>query len=224
MQVPMEDPYECVVDLPDWQLHAAFLVRREERDLGNVMEVALRGAIANARRNAPDGRVDRGETAASIREQLIEMGLDPAHPAPASEQLIARVLEDPEAASGPLAWQFLVLLSLNSQAPWTVVSADRISPPLRFRPGRAGEELPNSALPAEGLPVLADQNGVVASPWTLPDPDELAECTRPVFFCFLPGPLFRRIEPMAWMGRTVWSTWAFGFVWQRSYRPRRARS
>ena len=43
---------------------------------------------------------------------------------------------------------------------------------------------------------------------------------EPVFVCYLPKPLFRRLEPKSHMGRAIWLTWAYRFVFERtcSYR------
>jgi hypothetical protein len=220
MDTADEAPDECQVNLRDWRLHASFLIRRQERDLGNVMEVALRGAIAHARKCAPSGRVDEAEIPAAIRTAFAELGLDPEVRPPASEQLIEAVLRDPQMAEGCLSWQFLSILTLKSQAPWTILRGDTIAPPLVFRLGVEKESLPleSGFLACDGLPILADTTGPLASPWTLPDREQIADCDAPVFICCLPRTLFRRVEPKAHMGRAMWTTWAYSFLRQRTYR------
>ena len=116
-------------------------------------------------------------------------------------------------------WQFLMILTLKSQAPWTVVPGERLTTGMSFRLGALGETLPatEGALSCHGLPVLAGPDGLLGSPWTLPDPEAIADCPDPLFVCFLPRELYREIEPRAHMGRAVWLTWAYRFLRQRSF-------
>ena len=211
--------FDCLVELPAWRVLATHLARRDERELGNVMETALRGAIAHARSCAPGGRLGASQTVAAIRSSLVDLGLDPTRTPPASEHLIRRVLEDPTSANHSLNWQFLVILTLKSQAPWTVIPGERLSTSMTFRLGVEGESLPGleGQLSCQSLPVLADPHGLLASPWSLPDPEQIADCAAPLFVCFLPSEVYRKIEPMAHMGRAVWLTWAYRFLRQRSF-------
>lgn len=76
--------FDCIVELPDWRVHATHLARCDERELGNVMETALRGAIAHGRSCALGGRIDASSTVMAIRERLVALGLDPTRIPPAS--------------------------------------------------------------------------------------------------------------------------------------------
>jgi DNA/RNA-binding domain of Phe-tRNA-synthetase-like protein len=147
------------------------------------------------------------------------MGLDPEATPPSSERLIVRLLEKEAAARGPLAWEFFTILVAKTQAPWSVLDRSRLNPPLVFRLGERGELIHgmDATLDCAGLPVLADQDGVMASPWTCVPPSALHECPEPVFVCYLPKELFRTVEPRAHVGRAVWLTWAYKFVFERAY-------
>jgi hypothetical protein len=216
------EAFTCTVRLPDWKLHVAHLQLREERDLGNVMDVAMEGARAHLRRGHPDGRLDESETILAIREDLRGLGVDPQVTPPASELLISEFLETGRITRGTMAWEFLALLTVKSEAPWSVVDRDTIEPPLEWRLGGPGEKLTTAdgSHECEGLPVLADQSGVKTSPWDRLPPTGLEGCREPVFVCYLPNRLFRRVEPRAHMGRAVWLTWAYRFIFERtcSYR------
>lgn len=211
----------CRVELEGWRLHVAHLARREDRDLGNVMELALKGAAARLRHGGSGAESGPNPAARRLRESLARLGQDPERTPPSSESMIAeyRASEDP--ARGSLAWRFLFLLVAKSQAPWSVMDREELSLPLVFRRGRPGERIPDRGadLDAEGLPVLADREGVRASPWTLPSPSELEGCREPVFVCYLPGDLFRRVNPRGHMGRAIWFTWAYKFITERTCAP-----
>ena len=85
--------FDCTVRLPDWKLHLAHLQLREERDLGNVMDMAMEGARSHLRRGHPSGRLDESDTILAIREGLKDLGIDPQATPPASELLISELLE-----------------------------------------------------------------------------------------------------------------------------------
>jgi hypothetical protein len=214
--------FDCAVRLPDWKLHLAHLELREERDLGNVMDVAMEGARSHLRRGHPAGRLDESETILAIREGLRGLGVDPRTAPPASELLISEFLETGQITRGTMAWEFLAVLTVKSEAPWGVVDRDAIEPPLEWRLGRRGESFPSAdgSRGCEGLPVLADQTGAKTSPWDRFPPTGLDGCRELVFVCYLPQRLFRRLEPRAHMGRIVWLTWAYRFIFERtcSYR------
>jgi DNA/RNA-binding domain of Phe-tRNA-synthetase-like protein len=190
----------------------------EGRDLGNVMDVAIRGAFKHLRRCHLHEGLERSPTIMAIRESLKHLGLDPEDKPPCSELLLTKILEAGEMPRGSLAWEFLVVLTAKSQAPWTAVDRADLSPPLRFRLGEPGECLVTSggAFGCEGLPVLADGNGIKASPWVPGTPADLERCEEPVFVCYLPHDLFRVVEPKAHLGRAVWLTFAYRFVFERT--------
>ncbi len=204
------------VRAPRWRLLVSHLRLRQDRDLGNVMDTAVKGALAELGRSLPGGRLDRSPAILALRQSLRSLGVDLDGATPCSEQLLAALLASPRAARGCLAWEFLNILTIRSLAPWSVLDRTHLVPPLEFRAGRAGERLPATACAGEGLPLLVDAAGVKASPWTCPAPEELEGLNEPVFVCYLPEDLFRVVEPKSHMGKLVWLTWAYRFVQQRT--------
>ncbi|MCK4776416.1 MAG: hypothetical protein KAT30_16585, partial [Candidatus Krumholzibacteria bacterium] len=114
---------------------------------------------------------------------------------------------------------FFAILTAKSAAPWAVIDRGNLEPPLVFRAGKSSEVLPETdeVTSCEGLPVLADQNGVKASPWSHPEPTVLDDAQDVVFVCFLPENVFRTIAPKSHLGRVVWMTWAYRFVFERTF-------
>ena len=190
----------------------------EWRDLGNVMDVATEGALAELYRNHRDGRLDSGVTVTALRTCLRTMGIDPARTPPVSELLITEVLEKRSFPRGCLAWEMLAILTIRSQAPWSVVDHDALAMPISFRLGEPGETLSTASgeQACEGLPVLADRKGTVASPWSPVSRYGLEGCKRPLFVCFLPRKIFRSVQPKTHMGRAVWLTWAYRFLFEKT--------
>lgn len=215
--------FTCSVWLPEWRLHVAYLARRVERDLGNVMDMATRGVLAHVRRTFPNGRLESAPTVVAIRENLVRMGLDPGATPPSSELLMRELLDALIPARGTLVWEFLTILVTKSEAPWSALDMGDLRPPLEFRLGAVGESLVTArgAIECAGLPILADQSGVKASPWTPPGSRDLEGCRDVLFVCYLPATLFRAIEPKAHLGRAIWLTWAYRFIFQRTF-PREA--
>jgi DNA/RNA-binding domain of Phe-tRNA-synthetase-like protein len=197
----------------------AQLAVREGRDLGSVMDMVIRGALQHLSRSFPDGDLDRGSAVTAVREHLKHLGIDPQATPPSSELLISSFIEAEEIPRGSLAWEFLAVLTVKSQVPWSAIHRERLQPPLRFRLGQQGEGIATGKddFDCARLPVLADQEGVKGSPWVPCAPRDLEGCTDPVFVCYLPEGLFRATDPKSHLGRIVWLTWAFQFVFERSY-------
>jgi len=218
MELHPSTEIECHIELPEWRLNVTHLLRRSERDLGNVMETALGGALAHLRACAPGGDLSRADVTGEIRAALEERAPGLALPPLVSELCMRRVLRDPGSMDGPLAWQFLHLLTLKSQAPWAVVDSSAVRGDLRYRLGREGERCASSdgELDCEGLAVLADEEAVLATPWAETRPESLADCEAPIFVCFLPADLYRKVGPRNHMGRAIWVTWAYAFLKQRT--------
>jgi hypothetical protein len=172
------------------------------------MDMAIEGAYKHLLRSCPDGDLERSETVSTIREGLQHLGIDSkAHPL-CSEQLIARFVAANEIPRGSLAWEFLAVLTVKSQAPWTVIDRCMLQPPLHFKVGE------------DGLPLLSDREGVKGNPWLASAPADLEGCTDPVFICYLPETLYRSIDPKSHLGRVVCLTWAFRFAFERSFSHR----
>ncbi|MBC8422906.1 hypothetical protein H8E07_02170 [bacterium] len=219
---PELDTFDCTVTLPEWRLHLASLSLNRQRELGNVMDVAAQGAFSELQRGYPDGRLGAHATVRALRERLTALGHDPAAAAPCSERLLRDIIAGGGIRRGCLAWEFLSVLTIRSAAPWTALDRRALRTPLVFRRGETGEALTldEGRLDCAGMPVLADRHGVKASPWTLPAPAQLEDLDEVVFVCFLPADLYRLVNPRDHLGRVVWLTWAYRFVFERSCRYR----
>ncbi|MFH1845810.1 MAG: hypothetical protein ABIF77_21715 [bacterium] len=217
--MPLElDTFDCRVDLPDWRIHLASLAANTERDLRNVMDMATKGAVAELQRSHPDGDLLADGTVSALHRSLTRLGFDPSRLPTCSEQLLSRILNHRAIERGCLAWEFLNVLTVKSHAPWVALDRQQLKPPLVFRIGAPDEILvtPEGDFGCEGLPVLADTEAVKASPWTVNRPDDLVSAKDVVFLCFLPWELFRKVQPKSHLGRVVWLTWAYRFVFERT--------
>ena len=216
---PAVEPFTCEVRIPGWCLHVAHMVAAEERELGNVMDVAVNGAFAHITRLCPQGELTGSPTIVAFRDELRSIGVEPEASRPSSELLIDQFLAAGEVIRGSLAWEFLAVLVCRSKTPWSVVDRQCLRPPLEFRFGEPGETIPDQSglFDCIGLPVLADSEGAKTSPWTCGLPEELEGCSEPVFISYLPKSLFRTINPKGHLGQVVWLTWAYHFVFERRH-------
>jgi hypothetical protein len=206
---PERSAFDCIVGVPGWRLHVAQLYLSEGRELGSVMDMAIEGASKHLMRSCPDGDLDRSEMVGTIREGLQQLGIDAKATPPCSEQLLSSFIAADAIPRGSLAWEFLAVLTVKSQAPWTVIDRGMLRPPLHFRVGD------------DGLPLLSDREGVKGNPWLAPAPADLEDFREPVFICYLPETLFRSIDPKSHLGRVVWMTFAFRFAFERSISHKR---
>lgn len=214
--------FDCLVRVPHWRLYLAHMAVNRDRERGDVLDVAAKGAEAALRRSHPADSLVPDATITALRESLRAIGLDPAACPPCSERLIRRFLADPELQRGCLAWEYLAVLTIKSHAPWIVLDRATLEPPLVFRDGVPGETLAwaEGELDCAGLPVLADGRGIVGSPWTHPAPGDLEDSDETVFVCCLPEDLFRRVDPKTFLGRANWLTWAYRFLFTRTCKYR----
>ncbi len=215
---PEPDRYSPRVTIPGWKLHVGHLTLSEGRDHGDVMDLAADGSAEMLRNALPEGRIAEDSMLAEIRKSLRGMGHDPDTLPTVAELLVREFHSAGAVPRGTLAWDFLVLLIAKSQAPWSVLDPEELTPPLVFRMGEPGESLQHAGgtLDCAGLPVLADTNGVVATPWTHRKPDELENCRSPLFICYLPEELFRKVQPRSHMGNALWLTWIYKFIFERT--------
>jgi DNA/RNA-binding domain of Phe-tRNA-synthetase-like protein len=195
------------------------MVAAEERELGNVMDLAINGAFAHITKLRSQGELNQMSTIVALRDELRSMNLEPEASPPSSEVLIEQFLAAGEVIRGSLAWEFLAVLVCRCMTPWSVLDRRCLHPPLEFRFGESGETIPDrgGVFDCHGFPVLADSEGAKASPWTCGQPGELEGCSEPVFISYLPKSLFRAINPKGHLGRVVWLTWAYRFVFERRY-------
>ncbi len=209
------DTFDCQVLVPGWRLHLASLSVTPNRDRGNVMDLATSGAF-RALKSAGD--MDDSGMPLWFREAWSLAGLDPAKYPPSSQQLAQRAREQGGIDRGCLAWEFLSVLVLKSGVPWVALDRRVLHTPLVYRLGEPGETLPTDRgdVSCAGLPVLADLETVRAAPWALGSPDDLVDADPVVFVCFLPQNIFRQVNPKNVLGRAVWLTWAYRFVFEKT--------
>jgi hypothetical protein len=196
---------DCRVELPNWRLHLSLMKLRENREMGAVMEVAVKGALARIAKRFPDKTLETDKLVRTYREGLESCGLNSEQAVPCSETLITRILETGTFPRGSLPWEFVALLMINSGAPWTVLDAERIAAPLTFRQGE------------NGLPELVDASGMSCGPWSLDPCLEFDEGTNLLFVCYLPKSIARKVSPKTHLGHLVWMTWAYEFVLEKSF-------
>lgn len=211
---------QCEVALAGWRLHFAQMDPRE-REMGSVMQVAAKGAISRVAKRFPLGRLDENPTIQAVREMLARHGVDWQVTPANSERIVQRIVKDKSFPAGELAWQFLVLLTINSLAPWSLLDPNRLAGPLVFRAGQKGEVVPGGQANSDcfNRPVLADANGVVGAPWWLEVGDEAVNPQSPLFVCYMPESHARQINPKAHIGRLVWMTWAYTFAYEKAFAP-----
>jgi len=209
------DTFDCRILVPGWRLHLASLSVTPDRDKGNVMDLATSGAFRTLQ---GAGDTDESGMSLLLREYWSQVGLDPSEFPPSSEQLVQRALEQGGIDRGCLAWEFLSILVLKSGVPWAALDRRVLHTPLVYRLGEPGESLPTDRgdVSCVGLPVLADSEAVRAAPWALGSADDLVDADPVVFVCFLPQDMFRRVNPKSVLGRAVWLTWVYRFVFEKT--------
>ena len=213
------DQIKCRVELEGWRLHFVWLTPKIGREMGSVMDLACSGALAKLQKRYPDRDLSSDPEVCRFREGIADLGIDPAKTAPSSERVLTRMLESGTFPRGPIAWEYLHLLVTHSPSPWSLMDAARLEGPFEFRYGKSGETIgcETEFSGVEGLPVLTDQKGVVASPWTCSRKEDFGADIDPLFVCFMPEKLWRKINPKAHIGRLVWMTWAYTFVVERAF-------
>lgn len=134
---------------------------------GGTAAPLLAAALEAAARGLREREPDTVPAIAATRRAYRALGKDPARYRPSAEALSRRIrkgepppLLDPRVDLG-------TLVSLETGFSIGVYDADRLAPPLVFRPGRPGESYPGIGgivVNLEGLPVLADRDGPCGSP------------------------------------------------------------
>lgn len=207
---------ECSVEIPGWRIHLAHLIERQDREMGSVMELAAKGALAKIKKKFPTEDFTNHETCRSVRSLFAKTGLNPATTPPVSELMMKKILKEDRIALCCRPWDFYLLLMAHSLAPWSVINSAVITSPLVFRMGRKGETLDEQD--CRDLPILADTNGPRAAPWHMDDPEPLKDCKEPLYVCYMPEEAARRIDPKSHLGRINWMTWAYHFVVEKTFK------
>lgn len=171
--------------------------RAEASAKSRVLEDALAAAAEGLRDREPFPAVE------ATRRAFRALGKDPARYRPSAEALARRIrkgealpLLDPPVDIG-------TLVSLETGFSIGVYDADRLEPPLVFRPACVGESylgIGGIAVNLEGLPVLVDREGAFGSPFR----DSARTAVRPetreilfVLYGFAPYPVDGQVLALA---------------------------
>jgi hypothetical protein len=210
------DGLDLFLAAPGWRLHLAHLAL-EDGSHEQVLGVIQRGTLAKLRKTFPEQDVSGHRNIGAVRDALGD-----GRPRATSERLAARVVGGSPVGSGSTVRTFGDLLTLRTLLPWTFVDARKVLFPLKFRLGEAGETGTSQGEPVdlEGVPLLADGRGIVASVCTDPDRTRLDEDAQEVIaVCYTPLAVSREFEARTELARMVWTTWAYRFVAEKAYRP-----
>ena len=102
----------------------------------------------------------------AVRSIFHRTGVDPTRYRPSSEALLRRVVKGKGLYFINSAVDVVNYFSLKTLLPMGVFDADRVKPPIEFRPGRSGETyqgVGRDVLNLEGFPLLADADGPFGS-------------------------------------------------------------
>lgn len=101
-----------------------------------------------------------------VRRLFRAVGCDPTRYRPSSEALLRRLRGGGVPSTGVPVVDVNNLLSMRLRVPCCVIDATSVVPPLRLRPGVAGESMAAMRGPMglEGKPVLADGRGPFGTP------------------------------------------------------------
>jgi DNA/RNA-binding domain of Phe-tRNA-synthetase-like protein len=105
-------------------------------------------------------------TVKAVRTIFHRTGVDPTRYRPSSEALLRRVLKGKGLYFINSVVDVVNYFSLKTLLPMGVFDADRLKPPLEFRPGRDGETyegVGRDVLNLSGFPLLADSEGPFGS-------------------------------------------------------------
>jgi hypothetical protein len=195
------------------------MTRKEDRELGSVMELAAKGAYTRIKKRFADATLTGNDAHDSLRAGFANSGLDCDNTPPNCETIFRKVLTDGAIPRGTLAWDFYMLLFAHSGACWSLVDSSEISDNLEFRMGKESEVVTcmDKEKPCAGHPVLADQNRVLASPWSVKPDVDFDISKDPLFVCYMPQDLAKKTNPKAHLGRVSWMTWAYTFVYERRF-------
>lgn len=139
-------------------------VRIQETPLAlRTMIESLAEEQAKRYREVPISQVP---VAVSVRRIFHQTGVDPTRYRPSSESLLRRVVKGKRLSFINSAVDVVNYFSLKTLLPMGIFDADRIKPPVEFRPGRPGEQyqgVGRDMLNLEGFPLLADADGPFGS-------------------------------------------------------------
>lgn len=173
------------------------LAQTEASTESRVLENALAAAAEGLRDREPLPAIE------ATRRAFRALGKDPARYRPSADALARRIrkgegppLLDPRVDVG-------TLVSLETGFSIGVYDADRLEPPLAFRPACAGERylgIGGIDVNLEGLPVFVDRDGAFGSPYRDSARTAIRPETRTMFFVlygFAPYPVDGHVLALA---------------------------
>jgi len=208
------DDLDVFNEVPGWRLHLAHLAL-EPGPHDQVLEVITRGTRASLGRKYPGGDFRTDPNIRAVRRATGDRGTV------SSEIILQRVLDGGEMPSLDPVRLFRDLLELRTQLPWSAVDAEEVLFPWKFKSGETGEtcDTPRGTCDLEGLPLLIDGRGPVASPCAPVEETRLKEATSQVIMvCYTPVEVAREFAARTQLARMVWTTWAFRFVSEKAIR------
>ncbi len=204
--------------VPNWRLHMAHLSLAPDYS-EQVLDVAIKGAKTRVRKRFEKTPWEDEPTLCALREAL---GPDQQ----CTSECLAREILDggefPRAAHPGV--EFRDLLALRTMLPWSVMEARQVLFPMQYRLGEAGEtgEQRGQEVDLEGLPVLADGRGVVASPCCSHDAARLTDDAQEVVLvAYTPMSIAQEFTARTELGRLMWMTWVFRFESEKAFKPPR---
>jgi DNA/RNA-binding domain of Phe-tRNA-synthetase-like protein len=216
MNFEVIDGLDVFNQVPNWRLHMAHLSLAPDYS-DQVLDVAVKGVKTRVRKRFEKASWEDEPTLCALREAL-----GPDQPA-TSERLAREILDGGEfpRAKHP-GVEFRDLLALRTMLPWSVMDARQVLFPMQYRLGKAGEtgEQRGEEVALEGLPVLADGRGVVASPCCCHDLARMTDDAQEVILvCYTPMSIAQAFTARTELGRLMWMTWVFKFECEKAFKP-----
>lgn len=215
MNFEVVDGLDVFNQVPRWRLHMAHLSLTDDYS-DQVLDVAVKGAVSRVKR-----RFDGIDFGADPTVRALGDVLDEQHE-PTSDVLARSILAGEDFPRAHPGIEFRDILALRTQLPWSVMDAHNVLFPMAFRMGKTGEtgEHLGREVDLEGVPVLADGKGIVASPCCCHRADRMGDETRDVIVvCYTPMSIAQDFTARKELGRLMWMTWVFKFEAEKAFKP-----
>ena len=141
--------------------------RVEVRGRSNALEAEVADRVRTLRALIADRPVAELPGVAAVRRAFKAFGKDPSRYRGSPEALLRRIAQGKGLYAVSNVVDAMNLASLETLHPLGLYDARFVTPPVTFRPGRAGESYAGIAkgdINLEGLPVLADAGGPFGNP------------------------------------------------------------